>query len=86
MCRHFQMKWSAEVMLMRPCKDHLALEEGALPKAAELCIAIPGNVDKEHFILEKTLLLVLFIFHFQATGWILNWLCMGQGKQYRGDW
>lgn len=38
---------------MRPCKDHLALEEGALPKAAELCIAIPGNVDKEHFILEK---------------------------------
>lgn len=53
MCRHFCIKWSAEGMLMRPCKDHLALEEGALPKAAELCIAIPGNVDKEHFILEK---------------------------------
>lgn len=54
---------------MRPCKDHLALEEGALPKAAELCIAIPGNVDKEHFILENTPAIGAFHLPFPS-----NWL------------
>lgn len=48
------MKWSAEVRQPCPCKEHLALEGGALPKAAEFCIAISGNVDKEHFTLEKS--------------------------------
>lgn len=48
------MKWSGEMRLLRPCKDHLALEGGALPKAADFCRAISGNVDKEHFILEKS--------------------------------
>lgn len=48
------MKWSAEVRQQRLCKEHLALGGGALPKAAEFCIAISGNVDKEHFILEKS--------------------------------
>lgn len=37
-----------------PCKPHLALEGGVLPKAADFCMTVSGNVDKEHFILEKS--------------------------------
>lgn len=49
----------------RPCKDNLALRGGASPKAADLYIAISGNVDSEHFILEKspTVELAIGAFH-----------------------
>lgn len=54
--------------LLGPHKDHLALEGGALPAAADFCIAVCRNADKEHFILGKkqlsSLLLALFTFHF----------------------
>lgn len=55
--------------LLGPHKDRLALEGGALPAAADFCIAVSRNADKEHFILGKkqqlsSLLLALFTFHF----------------------
>lgn len=71
--------------LLGPHKDHLALEGGALPAAADFCIAVCRNADKEHFILGKkqqlsSLLLALFTFHFCATGWTLNSAVSGIGK------
>lgn len=59
--------------LPRHCKDHLALEGGALTTAADFCIAISGNVDKERFVLEKSPAVELAIgaFHLPFPS---NWL------------
>lgn len=76
--------------LPRPCKPHLALEGGVLPKAADFCMTVSGNVDKEHFTLEKSPAVELAIgtLHLPFPS---NWMgsefgCVWDGKQYKRDW